>query len=259
MHPRVIPVDYLAPLDLLQARVVLITGAAHGIGRALAVASAGHGATVVLLDKDVRRLEAVYDEIESSGGPQPAIYPMNLEGASPDDFQALADSLQSNFGALHGLVHNAASLGRPAPIENYDADTWHRTLQTNLNAPFLLTRACLPLMRRSGKASLVFVSDVAGRRGRPYSGAYGVAKAGLEGLMRTLAAELEGSSGVRVNSFDPGVVRTALRTSAYPAEDPASLAKPEEAVGPLLFLLGDDGADFHGGALGGAGADARDC
>lgn len=244
-----IPADYLAPLDLLEAQVILITGAAHGIGRALAIAAAGHGATVVLLDKDVKRLEQTYDAIEADGGPQPAIYPFNLEGAGPDDYQQLAQTLEENFGALHGLVHNAAALGKPAPVELYDVEIWHRTLQTNLNAPFMLTRACLPLLRQADEASIVFLSDETGRRGKAYWGAYGVAKAGLEGFMRILSAELEGTSRVRVNSIDPGPVRTSLRRNAYPAEDAAALLPPERVTPALLYLLGRESSHCHGQAL----------
>jgi NAD(P)-dependent dehydrogenase (short-subunit alcohol dehydrogenase family) len=249
MTQPTIPSDYAPSLDLLQGRVILITGAAAGIGRALALQAAGHGATVVLLDRDVRQLEQVYDAIEVNGGPQPAIYPFNLEGATPDDYTELAESLDKNFGALHGLVHNAAVLGTPAPIELYNPETWLRTLHVNLNAPFLLTRACLPLLKRTPGASIVYLSDDSGRRGRPYWGAYGVSKAGLEGLMRIVAAELADTRDVRVNSVDPGPVRTALRVSAYPAEDQTQLPLPDAAAQQLLYLLGQDARHLHGESL----------
>ncbi len=246
---KIIPADYEAPLDLLTARVVLITGAAEGIGRCLAIQAAGRGATVVLLDRNVKKLEQVYDEIEQNGGPQPAIYPMNLEGATPQDYLELANSLQDNFGRLDGLVHNAAQLGRPAPLDQYDIESWYKTLQTNLNAPFMLTRFCLPLLRQSASASVIFTSDTVGRRGKAYWGAYAVSKAGLEGLMQLLAAELEDTSRVRVNSLDPGPVQTGLRRSAYPAEDPRQHPQPEQVVGAFLYLLGPESKRLHGQSL----------
>lgn len=249
MTPTTLPADYAPPPNLLRERVVLITGAATGIGRALALQAASHGATVVLLDRHVRQLEQLYDAIEAAGGPQPAIYPLNLEGAVPDDYTQLAQSLEENFGALHGLVHNAAVLGTPAPIEHYNPETWLRTLHVNLNAPFLLTRACLPLLKRTPAASVVFLSDDAGRSSRAYWGAYGVSKAGLEGLMRIVAAEVADKYDVRVNSIDPGPVRTALRTSAYPAEDADRLPLPDAAARQLLYLLGQDSRHLHGAAL----------
>lgn len=249
MTQPTVPADYQPPLDLLNARVILITGAAAGIGRALAIQAAGHGATVVLLDRDVRRLEEVYDQIESNGGPQPAIYPLNLEGASPQDYADLARSLEENFGALHALVHNAAVLGTPAPIANYDPEAWVRTLHVNLNAPFLLTQACLPLLKKTPESSILFLSDESGRSGQPYWGAYGVSKAGLEGLMRTLAAELDDTTDIRVNSVDTGPVQTALRRSAFPAENAERLPKPEAAAIDLLYLLGRDARHLHGASL----------
>lgn len=249
MTQATLPTDYDPPQDLLKSRAILITGAAEGIGRALALQAAAHGATVILLDRKVRELEQVYDAIEANGGPQPAIYPLNLEGAVPDDYTELAQSLEKNFGALHGLIHNAAVLGTPAPLELYDPETWLRTLHVNLNAPFLLTRACLPLLRRTPGSSLIYVSDESGRRGKPYSGAYGVSKSGLEGLMRIVAAEVEDSADLRVNSVDPGPVRTALRLSAYPAEDQAYLPIPDAAARQLLYLLGSDARHHHGEAL----------
>lgn len=224
----------------LDGRNILITGAGRGIGAAAARAAAGAGATVILLDKRVPDLEAVYDAIESAGGPQPAIYPMNLLGAQAEDYEALGQRLAEAFGALHGIVHNAAELGRPAQLDHYRADAWFKAMHVNLNAPFLITQQCLPLLRASGDGALVFVSDAAGRRGRAYQGAYGVSKFGLEGLMQILAAELAGTTRLRAYSFDPGPTRTALRREAYPAENEAMLQAPEAAAGPMVSLLAPD-------------------
>lgn len=249
MTQATLPRDYNPPKDLLKSRVILITGAAEGIGRALALQAAAHGATVILLDRKVRELELVYDTIETNGGPQPAIYPLNLEGAVPDDYTELAQSLEKNFSALHGLIHNAAVLGTPAPLEHYDPETWLRTMHVNLNAPFLLTRACLPLLKRTPESSMIYLSDEAGRQGKAYSGAYGVSKSGLEGLMRIVAVEIEGNANLRVNSVDPGPVQTALRLSAYPAEDRTDLPTPDAAAKQLLYLLSSNARHLHGKAL----------
>lgn len=249
MTQATLPNDYTPPKDLLESRIILITGAAEGIGRALAMQAAAHGATVILLDRKVRELEHVYDAIEANDHPQPAIYPFNLEGAVPDDYADLAQSLEQNFGALHGLVHNAAVLGTPAPVELYDPEAWLRTLHVNLNAPFLMTRACLPLLRRTPGASMIYLSDEPGRCGKPYTGAYGVSKSGLEGLMRIVAAETEGSADLRVNSVDPGPVQTALRVSAYPAEDRTHLPMPDAVAKQMLYLFSPGARHLHGEAL----------
>ena len=144
--------DYQPTPDLLQDRVILVTGAGSGIGRAVARRLAGHGATVILLDRAIRMLEQVYDEIEQAGGPRPAIYPMNLEGATPKDYADLAQVLDTEFGRLDGLLHNAALFEGLTPIFNYDIELWYRILQVNLNAPFLLTQAALGLLNRSADA-----------------------------------------------------------------------------------------------------------
>ena len=229
--------SYARPPDLLEDRVIVVTGAGDGIGRATALAAAAQGATVVLLGRTVSKLEAAYDAIEQAGGPQPAIYPIDFEGATAHDFAMLAERLDQTFGKLDGVVHCAASFPYLSRIDDYDPETWGRVLQVNLSAPFLLTQACLPLLRRSQDASVVFLSDTVGRHGRAYWGAYAVSKFGLEGLMQTLADELA-QSAIRVNSLDPGPTRTNLRAQAYPVENPAHL-KPPEAVTPLvLWLLG---------------------
>lgn len=237
---------YRPAADLLQDRVILITGAADGLGRATARACADHGATLILLGRTIRKLEKTYDEICEAGGPEPAIYPMNLEGAAPKDYEDLATTLGAEFGRLDGLVHNAAELGVLSPLDNADIETWYKVLQVNLNAPFLLTQACLPLLRKSRDASVVFVSDATGRKGKAYWGGYAVSKFGLEGLMQVLADETENSGVLRSNSFDPGILNTALRRRGYPAEDYSANPAPESAVPGLLYLLGPDSRGVTG-------------
>ncbi len=167
----------------------------------------------------------------------------------PDDHRQLAEHVESQLGRLDGLLHNASLLGSLTPIEHYDPIEWLRLIQVNLHAPFLLTQACLPLLKRAPSASLVFTSSSVGRRGRAYWGAYSVAKFAVEGLMQILADELEQNSRVRVNSINPGRVRTAMRAAAYPAENPAGLLAPRDIVLPYLYLMGPDSRDLHGQAL----------
>lgn len=241
--------DYRPPADLLRERVILVTGAGDGIGRAAAESFAAHGATVVLLGRTVAKLEAVYDAIEGAGYPQPAIYPMNLEGAAPKDHADLAETLAREFGRLDGLLHNATQLGTLTPLEHYDLQLWYRVMQVNLHAPFLLTRACIPVLRQSPDASVLFTSSEVGRRGRAYWGAYAVSNAALEGLMQVLADELEANTHIRVNSIDPGLVRTRLFAQAYPARDPASVPEPAAVLSSYLYLMGPDSRGTNGQPL----------
>lgn len=241
--------DYQPANDILEDRVILVTGAGDGIGRAAARAFAAHAATVVLLGKTVSKLEAVYDEIEAAGGPEPAIYPMHLEGATPHDYDELAHVVDMNFGQLDGILHNAASLPYLSRIKDYDAEDWLKVMQVNLNAPFFLTQACLPLLERSPDASVVFTTDEAGHIGKAFWGAYGVSKFAIEGLTQTLAAELENST-IRVNCIDPGPTRTALRKRAFPGEDNASLKAPEVLAPLHLWAIGPDSRGTTGKRLG---------
>ncbi len=243
------PFEYQPPADLLQGRTILVTGAANGIGREAALSFAAHGATVVLLGRTLAKLEAVYDEIEAAGHPQPAIYPLNLEGASPKDYEDMADKLAQEFGALHGLLHNAAELRLLSRIDDYDIQTWYQVMQVNLNAPFMLTQACLPLLRQADTASVLFTSDTVGRRGQAYWGAYGVSKFGLEGLMQILAEETENSTAIRVNSVAPGPTRSRLRAIAFPGEDPATLKTPADLMPLYLWLMGADSQGITGRAI----------
>jgi NAD(P)-dependent dehydrogenase (short-subunit alcohol dehydrogenase family) len=241
--------NWQASPALLRERIILLTGAANGIGRALADSLAAHGATLVLLDKDVHGLEYAYDAIVAAGHPEPALYPMDLQGATPDDYRDLADTLEKEFGHLDGLIHDAAELGALVPISNFTTDLWFKTLQVNLNAPCLLTMACLGLLNASTDASIIFTSDSVGRHGKAYWGAYGVAKAGIENFMQTLADELAANTPIRVNSLDPGAVFTGLRRIAYPAESREGLREPADVVKPFLFLASAESKGISGQQL----------
>ncbi len=241
-----IPANYQPATDLLRDRVILITGAGDGIGATAARTFAAHGATVVLLGKTIPKLEAVYDAIVSAGHPQPAIYPMDLEGATYDDYEDLAATLDKEFGRLDGLLHNAAILGARMMIEQYDLKLWARVMHINLTAPFLLSRACLPILRKSADARVVFTSTDVGQKGRAYWAAYGVSKAGADNLMQIMADELEANTAIRVNSIDPGVVATRIRRLAFPAEDAATLPTADSIMPAYLYLLGPDSKNETG-------------
>ena len=232
--------NYKPAPDLLKDRIILVTGASDGIGAAAAKSFASHGATVILLGRNIRKLEKVYDEIEASGAPQPAIYPMNLDGAATKDYTALAETLDKEFGRLDGLLHNAALLGTLTPLDQYDLEQWAKVMQVNLHAPYLLTRAVLPLLRNTTDASVIFTSSQVGRKGRAYWGAYGITNAAVENMMEIWADELEANTPVRMNSIDPGAVRTTMRRLAYPGEDANTLPRPEEILAVYLYLIGPE-------------------
>lgn len=238
--------NYTPAPELLAGRVILVTGAGDGIGAAAAKRFAAHGATVILLGRTIRKLEEVYDAIEQAGGPQPAIYPMNLEGAAPKDYDDLAATLDKEFGRLDGLLHNAALLGTLTPLNQYDLEMWGKVLQVNLHAPYLLTRSVLGLLKAAEDASVVFTSAAVGRHGKAYWGAYGVAYAGIENMMQTWADELETNTSIRLNSIDPGPVRTRMRRNAYPGEEAEQNPPPEAVLATYLYLLGPDSKGVTG-------------
>ena len=229
--------NYSAPPDLLKERVILVTGASGGIGRAVSKAYAAHGATVILLGRTIKKLEKVYDEIESAGHPQPAIFPLNLETATPKDYDDLGDNIKNEFGRLDGLLNNAAQVGGLTPIQHYDIELWARIINVNLNAPFLICQVCIPLLEQGADSAIVFSTD---HCTRAYWGAYGVAKHGQEALLGILADELDTDRPVRVNGIDPGPVRTKLRAQNYPGEDVNVLPAPEDVIAPYLYFMGPD-------------------
>ena len=237
--------DYIAPENLLADKTILITGAGDGIGKSLALKCAELGATVILLGKTVKKLEAVYDQIEALNKKTAAILPVDLNGATEEHYKDLADTILREYGKLDGLVHNASHLGVLTPFVQIESEMWNKVMQTNLNATFLLTKYLIPVLAKATKASTIFTTSSVGFKGRAFWGPYSVSKFATEGMMQTVADEYEDSS-MRFNAINPGATKTAMRASAYPAEDTDLLKTPEQILPIYLYLLGDESAEVTG-------------
>ena len=237
---------YSPPKDLLAGRTLLITGASDGIGRVCATTFAEYGADLILLGRSQEKLEQLFDELEAKYPGKATIQPMAFSTANADDYTALGESLTESFPVLDGLLHNAGLLGTLCPIEHYPGAEWEKLVKVNLDATFFLTKAAMPSLQRSGDGRLLFTSSSVGRKGRAYWGAYAITKFAVEGLMQTMADELGSTSKIRVNSLNPGATRTAMRQTAYPAEDPNTLPEPEALMAVYLYLMGPDSNSIHG-------------
>lgn len=240
--------DYTAPAELLNGRIILVTGAGRGIGAEAARTYAAHGATVLLLGKTEKNLNAVYDEIVAAGHPQPVVIPLDLEQASAEAYQELAAMVEDEFGHLDGLLHNASILGPRTLLEQLSGENFAKVMQVNVNAMFMLTSAMLPLLRLSKDASVIFTSSSVGRKGRAYWGAYAVSKFATEGLMQVMADEMDDTS-IRANSINPGATRTNMRAHAYPGENPLNNPTPAEIMPLYLYLMGPDSKGVTGQAM----------
>jgi NAD(P)-dependent dehydrogenase (short-subunit alcohol dehydrogenase family) len=233
----------------LEGRVIAITGSTGGLGRAVALGAARAGAELILIGRNVQKLQALHAEIGQIAPERALMAPFDMELAVARDYDNLADAVAGRYGRLDGLVHCAAQLGTLTPIEQYDVPTWSRVMHVNVTAAFALTQVLLPSLRKSSDASIVFTSSSVGHKGRAYWGAYAVSKFAIEGLMQVLSEELAGTTHIRVNSLNPGALRTAMRRQAYPYEDPQSLPLPETVVDQYLRLLGPRGAGITGQSL----------
>lgn len=233
----------------LTNHVILVTGAGGGLGSTAALALAKQGAQIILLDKSIPKLEAVYDAIKSANAPEPVMYPFDLAGANEDEYQELADKIEEKYGSLQGLLHSAVEFSGYTPIASQGTKDWGHTLNVNLNAPFLLCRVLLPVLQKSETAAIVFTSDSSARTAPAYSGAYGVSKVALEGLATILAEEMESSNKIRVNVFIPGPVDSPLRKRAYPAEDKSKLPTMESLAAAYLYLFGPQSIGVTGQAI----------
>jgi NAD(P)-dependent dehydrogenase (short-subunit alcohol dehydrogenase family) len=237
--PEVVP-------GALAGRVILVTGAAGGLGSAAARACAQAGATVVLLGRKVPKLSRTYDTVKALG-PEPASYPLDLVGAGPADFEAMADRIEADLGGLHGILHCAVEFTGLRPLDLTPPEDFARQLHVALTAPWLLTQACLPALRRQADSAVVFVLDDPARVQRAYWGPYGVAKAGLAALAKQLHEETD-TGPVRVAALQPGPMRTDLRSRAYVEEAATLCPQPSRYAPACVHLLSPAGADRRGTA-----------
>lgn len=198
--------DHIFKDGELKDKVILVTGANRGFGLAITMDLSKAGATVIMLGRDLGSLEYAYDAVVDAGYNEPILYPLDLEGATPENYQELQDNVLEKFDKLDGLIHNAAILGAQMPIEQYDIKLWYSTLQINLSAPFMLTQFLIPALANSEDARILFLSSSVGREARAYWGAYSVSKFGIEGFAKTLSEELE-KTNISVNTVNPEIGR----------------------------------------------------
>ncbi len=241
-----IPPRYEPTRDLLQGRVILVTGAGQGLGRAVALDAAWHGATVALLGRKLEKLEATYDAINAAGGPQPALVPLDLLAAGAPELESLAQLLRRDLKGLDGIAHCASHFVPLGPLADQTLEQWMTLLKVNLAAPFALTRACLPLLAAARDSSVVFTGETHGAHPLAYWGGFAVSKGALSTLAAIWAEELEHKGKPRMNVFIPGPMATAQRAQSHPGEDRARLRPPESAARALLYLLGPDGVSHNG-------------
>ena len=232
--------------DILADRVILVTGAGDGIGKEAAVSFAEHGGQVILLGRTIKKLEKVYDQICQIGAQEPAIVQLDLETLDEATSEQLKETIQDNCGKLDVLLHNAAILGTRVPLENYDSKEWASVIQTNLTSVFVLTKALLPLLKKSVDGRIIFTNSSVGKTPRAYWGAYSVSKFALTGFAKILSEELENTAKVIVTSVNPGATRTSMRRSAYPGEDPRKIKNVKTLMPLYLYLAGPDSKHEHG-------------
>jgi len=243
-----LPADWRPAADTLAGRVILVTGAYGGLGSAVVRAAAAAGATVVITGKRKRQLEKLYDAMREEGLAEPVIHPLDMEVATPRDYAALAEGLQRDLGRLDGIVHCAASFAGLTPIAMQRPDDWLRAMHVNVNAPFALTQACMPLLTAASDSAVVFVLDNPELLQRAHWGGYGASKAALERFVAILHEETDEST-LRVHAMLPAPMRTALRRLAYFGDDIMQQPTPDATADAAVYLLGPQGLDARGAVL----------
>ncbi|WP_257019952.1 YciK family oxidoreductase [Psychrobacter sp. BI730] len=238
--------NFVPSSNCLDGKTILVTGAGDGIGRVAALTYARYGATVLLLGRTSSKLEYVYDEIESLGGKQPAMLPMNLEGATYAEMQQLEGLINKEVGQLDGILHNAGILGQLTPLEMYDVDTFAQVMKVNFTATFMLTQALLPLLKDADHGSVVFTSSTVGTHPRAFWGAYALSKQAVEGMSDIFTQETQNTTNLRFNCVNPGGTRTNMRAHAYPGENPMSLKTPEDIMAGYVCLMSDESIGVRG-------------
>ena len=225
---------------MLEDKVVVVTGASQGLGRALALAYAKEGASLVINARSKDSVRPVAEEAEKLGADVLAVA---ADVSDAEDVKRLVDAAVERFDRIDVLVNNAGLLGPRVAIADYPEDEWRQVLDVNLTGPYLVSKAAVPHISEGG--SIINVVSGVSVEGRAEWGAYSVSKFGIEGLTQILAAELQ-ESGVRVNAVDPGGMRTDMRAAAYPDEDPETKITPEENTAIFLYLASDESKGVTG-------------
>ena len=240
--------DFKCEASELANKVILVTGAGDGIGKQAALTYASLGATVILLGNTTKKLQDAYDLIVEQNSPQPAIIPLDLKGATKQNYIDMVATIKSQFGRLDGALLNAAILGELSPFTQIHDQIWNDIMQVNVNAQYLLSQALLPLLQSTNSASLVFTTSGVGNKGKAYWGAYSISKFATEGMMQVIADEYD-NSALRTNVINPGGTNTNMRSSAYPAEDKSTIAAPEDIMPLYVYLMADDSKAINGQRL----------
>ena len=235
--------------NILKDKTIVISGAGSGIGRQAAKSFSEHGANLILLSKNIKKLETLYDEIIDEKKNDVIIQPLNFEIAEENDFEKIISAIKDKYPSIDGLLNNAGVLGEKKPLEQYNYATWKNVIKVNVDASFLLTKSLLPLLKKSNGSSIIFTSSGVGRKGRAYWGAYSISKFATEAMMQIFSEELQNTSSVRVNCINPGAVRTNMRESAYPAENPETNPSANKIMKPYLYLMSDISKEINGQSI----------
>lgn len=231
---------YQAPAKLLENKVILITGAGQGIGREVALSYAAHGASVILLGRNEKKLNSVYDAIEELNAPKPAAITIDLAKIDTAGLNRTAEVIKSEFGQLDGIVHNAHASCPPSPLANQTLEEWNELFRVNTAIPFALTKACMPLLKASSDASVILTGETHALHPKAYWGKYSVSKAGLSHFLAIAASEWDCFPNFRINMIVPGPVHSPFRTKTHPGETREELPPIASLLPTYLYWMGKD-------------------
>ena len=237
------------PSNLLKGKTIVISGSGSGIGRQVAKSFSKFGADLILFSKSEEKLESLFDELNKDYSNNVIIQPLDLETAEEKDYEKIFRAISDDYPKIDGLLNNAGILGEKKSLEQYSYVSWKNVLKVNLDASFLMTKSLMPLLRKSDNSSIIFTSSGVGRKGRAYWGAYSISKFATEAMMQILSEELQNTSSIRVNCINPGAVRTKMRESAYPAENPKKNPPPIEIIEAYLYLMSDMSLEINGQSI----------